>query len=434
MFAGFTSLDTVVFCSGGSVQPWHLLVAGGVFALIGLGLLWAARRADWKNWIIEEATPLPIRLVNPRDDVWVHGKAACESAQVVTHFGHTCLHYTYKLEERVRRTRRTKDGKTETYYTWVTRQQDSGSADFAIVDADHRLTIQSARATFDGLTHQSDRQGRWRHSCSYFPYPAEPSAIGSVSEDKQFLEPYEEIPLIVTTRTREQYIEHIERGEGVQRWLGFIFLTLGVLLLAYGLLCYTWSHHGEAAWHGPTAAGAAGAAVLVVVLIWVMYTYNTLVTYRIRTDTAFRQIDVDLKNRYDLIPNLVAVVKGYMQHERELLEQIAATRARALGADRDQLVTLETEAAGEMQQLTVVVEAYPDLKANQQFQFLFGQLEALEEKIAFGRHFYNDAVTEYNTCLETFPKVIVARLFGFQPFTRFAVEADERAVPQTDVS
>ena len=410
--------------------PWHWLIAGGVLAIVGGGLLWAARRADWKNWIIESATPLPIRLVDPRDDVWIRGKAACESPLTVTHFGHACLHFTYKLEEHVRRTRTDKDGKTETYYEWVTRERDSGAADFAIVDGEDRLMIQGAQATFHGESSETDRQGDWRHSCRYLPYPCEPSAIGSVSEDKQFLEPYEEIPLVVTTRTREQYIESAERGENIQRWLGFFFVLAGAFFLGYGLLSYTWWREGlVVGWHVPTFVGGLAIAAGVLVLLWVMYTYNTLVTYRIRTDTAFRQIDVDLKNRYDLIPNLVAVVKGYMQHERDLLEKLAQTRAQATGAAREQMVALETQAVRQIQQLSVVVESYPDLKANQQFEFLFRQLEALEEKIAFGRHFYNDAVTEYNTCLETFPKVIVARAFGFHPFTRFAVEDDERVVP-----
>ena len=158
--------------------PWHWLMAGGVLVVLGGGLLWAARRADWKNWIIESATPLPIRLVNPRDDVWIRGKAACESPLVVTHFGHACLHFTYKLDERVRRTRTDKDGKTETYYEWVTRERDSGAADFAIVDGEDRLMVQGAQASFDGESSETDRQGDWRHSCRYLPYPCKPSAIG----------------------------------------------------------------------------------------------------------------------------------------------------------------------------------------------------------------------------------------------------------------
>jgi len=405
---------------------WHWLACGGVLGLIGAGLLWGARKKDWQNWIIAAATPLPIRLVNVRDDVWIHGTADCPEPLVSPHFGLVCLHFSYELEERVTETYRDKDGKTRTRKKWVTRKRQSDSTDFAIVDGEERLSIRGEQAKFDDLTREQQRKGKWRHTVRYFPHPSAPSAIGTVSEQKEYLEPYDEVPLIVTTKTRDAYIEKIESAENWMRRIGFFMLLAGPFFLFYGLLSLGEGHVGWQ-WGRGGLSLALGAGVLS--LLWFVYTYNTLVTYRIRTATAFRQVDVDLKNRYDLIPNLVAAVKGYMQHERELLESLARTRAEALSAGQDEKVALEAEAVQELQQLTVVVEKYPDLQANPQFQHLFKQLQALEEKIAFGRGFYNDAATEYNTGLETFPKVLVARLFGFKPHTRFRVEADERAVP-----
>ncbi len=175
----------------------------------------------------------------------------------------------------------------------------------------------------------------------------------------------------------------------------------------------------------------------VVVLLAVFYAvgvYNSLVQLRNRFKNAFAQIDVQLKRRYDLIPNLVEVAKGYLKHERETLEAVIKARnhaaqaeARAAGSPADPgaikgLVGAETLLTGAMTRFFALAEAYPDLKANQNMMQLTEELTSTENKVAFARQAYNDAVMAYNTRREQFPANIVAGVFQFLPAELFVIE------------
>ena len=190
---------------------------------------------------------------------------------------------------------------------------------------------------------------------------------------------------------------------------------------------------------------ALGVLLLIVVVLglWAVGIYNTLVTLRNRFKNAFAQIDVQLKRRYDLIPNLVETAKGYMKHERETLEAVikarnialaAAQTAAANPADANAIKSLgaaETGLAGALSRLMVVSEQYPDLKANQNMMQLTEELTSTENKIAFARQAYNDSVMTYNTARETFPNVIFAGMFGFLPAELFKIEdPTERNAPK----
>lgn len=166
-------------------------------------------------------------------------------------------------------------------------------------------------------------------------------------------------------------------------------------------------------------------AAIVAVIIWLISLYNKLIDLRNRFKNAFSQIDVQLKRRYDLIPNLVETVKGYMAHERDTLEAVIAARNKALsasdkaaanpadaGAMRD-LMAAESTLAGGLGKLFALSESYPDLKANQNMMQLSEELTSTENKVAFARQAFNDAVTGYNTEIEKFPGNMIANTFGF---------------------
>jgi len=183
--------------------------------------------------------------------------------------------------------------------------------------------------------------------------------------------------------------------------------------------------------------------VAVIFFLWIIGIYNGLVIKRNRYKNAFAQIDVQLKRRYDLIPNLVETVKGYLKHERETLEAVINARNQAQGAAgkaaadpsdpqaMQKLNRAEGELTGALSRLMVVVEQYPDLKANQNMLALQEELTSTENKVAFSRQAYNDAVTVYNTDREVFPSNIVAGMFNFGAATLFEIENEaEKQAPK----
>ncbi|HVR30502.1 MAG TPA: LemA family protein, partial [Thermoanaerobaculia bacterium] len=182
--------------------------------------------------------------------------------------------------------------------------------------------------------------------------------------------------------------------------------------------------------------------ILVILLIaWVVAMYNRLVTLRNRFRNAFAQIDVQLKRRYDLIPNLVETAKGYLQHERATLEAVIAARSQAVAAagragqkpgDPDAMKELsgaESVLTGALGRLFALAEAYPDLKANQTMASLMEELTSTENRVAFSRQAYNDAVMTYNTARESFPTLIVANAMGFEGAQLFEVTRSEEREP-----
>lgn len=173
-------------------------------------------------------------------------------------------------------------------------------------------------------------------------------------------------------------------------------------------------------------------AVVGAIGAWLVGIYNRMVRLKVRCEDGWATIDVQLKRRYDLIPNLVETVKGYARHERETLEAVINARQAGISAGnvKDQ-AQAENMLSGALRQLFALSEAYPDLKANENFAQLQEELSSTENKIAFARQHYNDTVRQYNTRLETFPDNIVGNTFAFVRREFFELELEqERAAPQ----
>lgn len=174
----------------------------------------------------------------------------------------------------------------------------------------------------------------------------------------------------------------------------------------------------------------AVVAFVVIILLWAVLTYNRLVSLRERFRNAWSQIDVQLKRRHDLIPNLVETVKGYTTHERETLE--AVTRARQMAVDAKTIgeaQQAENMLTSTLRSLFAVAEAYPNLRANENFLMLQEELAGTENKIAFSRQYYNDVVNSYNATIKSFPANIIANSGGFTEQPYFEIDAGERDVP-----
>jgi LemA protein len=167
--------------------------------------------------------------------------------------------------------------------------------------------------------------------------------------------------------------------------------------------------------------------ILVLIILWAISLYNRLVSLRNRRQNAFADIDVQLRQRHDLVPQLVETVKGYATHERELLLKVTEARNAAIGANTiDDKIKAEQQLSSALQGLKIQVEAYPDLKANQNFLQLQEELSDIENKLAAARRFFNGATTEYNNSVESFPSNIIAGNFGFKREIMFDLGEDTR--------
>jgi LemA protein len=175
--------------------------------------------------------------------------------------------------------------------------------------------------------------------------------------------------------------------------------------------------------------------VVVVILVgFLILSYNGLVRSRNQVENAWSQIDVQLKRRIDLVPNLVETVKGYAAHERETLEAVIAARNMAIAAPDTPPAQAEADnvLTGALRQVFALGEAYPDLKANQNFLALQEELTATEGRVAYARQFYNDSVLTYDNKLESFPTVLIAKAFNFEPKEYFEAEDQARTVPTVE--
>jgi LemA protein len=175
--------------------------------------------------------------------------------------------------------------------------------------------------------------------------------------------------------------------------------------------------------------------IVVAIVAWVVYAYNGLVSLRNQVDNAWRQIDVQLKRRHDLIPNLVEAVKGYMQFERDTLTQVVEARAKAVSApDQASRMAAENQITAGMGKLLAVMENYPQLKADENVLKLQEELTTTENQIAFSRQAYNDVVLDLNTRIQSFPTNLIATNFGFKAAEYFKGAPEEQAVPKVDLS
>ena len=173
--------------------------------------------------------------------------------------------------------------------------------------------------------------------------------------------------------------------------------------------------------------------LIIIVIVTIIHMYNNLVGLRNRVKNSYAQIDVQLKRRNDLIPNLVETVKGYAAHEKGVLEEVTKARTGVMNASTvEEASEANNQLTGALKTLFAVAENYPDLKANSNFQQLQSELSDTEDKIAYSRQFYNDVVLKYNNACQQFPSNILAKLFGFSEETFFEAPEAEKAVPKVE--
>lgn len=172
-------------------------------------------------------------------------------------------------------------------------------------------------------------------------------------------------------------------------------------------------------------------AIILLLILWVANSYNRLISFSVRVDNGWAQVDVQLKKRFDLIPNLVETVKGYAAHEKNTLEEVTKWRSAAISSKTpEEAMENNAKLSHAIVNLFATAEQYPDLKANQNFLDLQGQLQDIESKIAISRQFYNDTAMKYNEYTMRFPSNIIASMFHFTQKKYFEIDEESKAVPQ----
>jgi len=166
--------------------------------------------------------------------------------------------------------------------------------------------------------------------------------------------------------------------------------------------------------------------IVAVIVVFAIYIYNSLIKLRVRVKNAWSQIDVQLKRRYDLIPNLIKTVKGYMKHEKGVLEGVTKARASLMSGSMETKAKASNQITEALKSIFAVAESYPDLKANENFKMLQEELSGTESKIAYARQFYNDSVMMYNEAIQVFPKNMFAKIFSFHQKEFFETKGKER--------
>lgn len=171
--------------------------------------------------------------------------------------------------------------------------------------------------------------------------------------------------------------------------------------------------------------------IILIIIIWIASTYNSLVSFSVRVDNGWAQVDVQLKKRFDLIPNLVETVKGYATHEKSTFEEVTKWRSASMNAKTpEEAMENNAKLSHAIVNLFATAEQYPDLKANQNFLNLQSQLQEIESKIAISRQFYNDTAMKYNEFVMQFPSNIIASIFKFSSKKYFEIEEADKVVPQ----
>ncbi|MCB9883029.1 MAG: LemA family protein [Planctomycetes bacterium] len=394
------------------------LLVALVLAIVAAILLYATKRQELANFVAARAPRLPIRALSEHDDAWIAGTVVHDEPLSCPWFGTPCVYYTYRIEHLVTRVVRDSKGRTRTVTSWETEYSERDSCDFEIRDDTGTIAITAHEATFERLPGTGyDYAGfSRRHVATMLPVGIEVHSLGVKVEGDRFA-PLDRVPLIITTVTSDDYVRGGDRSEAVMRWFGS-FVGLAALVIAASMIGVpTWQH---ANWYRGIPIG-----IVAWLPLWLWSSYNRFVRQRETTEAAWRQIDVDLDVRYQVVPKVAEVARAYAEHEQELFEALARLRNES-SRSREETIRNERVRSRTVRRLLALAESYPKLRANELFARLHEKLWALEEKIAASRSFYDRTALEWNRLVEGFPSMFVAKLFGFERREYFGAMERER--------
>ena len=393
-------------------------IAVAVGVLLGWIFQWRLRRQDDHTWVLARAPELPIRALSVGDDAWLRGTVLSDDPLICPWFGVPCVSYRYKIEKKVTTSYRDSKGKSQTRTSWRTVSSEQRDQNFVLDDGDSVYII-FHDADNEALLHagRDYETSRRRHSASIIQVGATISVLGVAGDDNTFAK-QSEVPLLLTRKKPEA---RVRSSHGSEAWL-FFFCYFAPLLAGF---CAAVLAHGPR-WHrSPSTIAISVAAGLGLALpFWTLATYNRFVRLRQQVQAGFRQVDVDLAVRSDLVPNLVEVVKVACSHEQDLLAKLVEIRVTG---SVDEATEAESKSVATARQVLLLHEAYPELRTDSMYRDLHERLWAVEEKLSHSRQLYNDIVQEWNDRTQRFPAVLLARICGYRAAPSFA--GDDASVP-----
>ncbi len=397
------------------------LIAAG--ALIAWIFAWRLRKQDLQTFLFARAPQLPVRTLSAHDDAWLRGAVVSHDPLTCPWFDVRCVAYGYSIEEKRTEHYRDSDGRRKSRTTWVTVHSSGETADFTLDDDGDRIDVALTRGECEAQQNLGTdyEHSRLRHSAWALPLGATVSAFGVKRDDGSF-GPLRNVPLLVTFMTRTERVRASAAAEGWLFFAALFFLFAGVGAGAGVLMeAERWDQ-----WLLPAGIGLGAIAPQ-----WALLTYNRLVRLRQQVHTAEKQVSIELAQRAQLVPNLVAVVEAASGHERDLLEHLAAVRS---GGSLDEPVRSEEHARGAASAVLALHERYPDLKTDALYLDLHQRLWTIEEKVAHARGFYNDTVTEWNDRTQQVPSKLVAAAAGMRPKRLFETGDEVDLPPRLDLT
>ncbi len=436
----FVALTIVMLASGAELSEATLLPAGMLLAGLAVARL---GQGFWLSGQLLANTPVSRIRSAPQGWVKLRGKAIVEQPVHSRTGGIACLYFSETTERYTRHTRQvqdpqTKQWRTETYYSWDHYSSAAAAATFRLTDGTGEVAVDIAATIFHpahaahfyngrpGRGGAFASEGDLRTTVNFIALDSELEVAGKLHRGRLTRHPVHGSALVG---------EGSLGGVALGRRLGGCFgMVVGGMLFAAApispVAIAMMTEDTDVDFEAFFALILAGAALGVVLLIWMVTLYNAIVTLKRQAERAWSDIDVQLQMRWDLVPNLVETVKAYAQHERQIFEAAIAARERALSArDRRTRIAAEDRLEQTLPSVLAIAEDYPQLKASENFLKLQQQLQEMEDAIADRRETYNDSATNFNTFIQSFPGLLMAGALSEKPLPLFQAEAAARTHP-----
>lgn len=377
---------------------------------ISLVLFLYHRHVSAQTFFFKRAPQIPISNLHTFDDTWVTGGIKVPKPLVAPYFLHQSVYYQYLLHEKRIRNKIDPKGRVRQVEHWELIKTISNSTPFLLDDGSGQIAIDPAKAVIKFPLKDFFYDGHWRHTLTYIPVTSIVSSVGVVSETKDQLIAKGKIPLMLTPHGRKKFFEALKSEQRIFRYgaLGILWCSITMLLCGISRTMGFMS-------------GSDGSLLLKMAMIsfaplsvfYSYFVYNSLVTLRQNLVNSWANVDVDLKARRELIPNLVQTVEGYLQHEKTLLVQLSSLRESLDKETRlSRRISFENEVSDQVKVVTARVEAIPNLKEEHCLKWIT-ELKTIENKIGHAKSHFNAVAEDYNSLVESFPASILARGLKF---------------------